>query len=141
MAKKSPGCTFLEAKDQMGQGKRLECLLGSDWVVAVGKSSSNVVMVKPAENRLRKNASYRLDHARYWRVLVQSQVSTRFVVIIHVRMQNVAQVSFTKDDDMIKAFSSDRADQSFRSPCHGDRGIVGRSRIPMADSRRLKYAP
>src|SRR5450755_3347981 len=35
------------------------------------------------------------------------------VVILHVREEYVAQVSLAEDDDMIKTFPSDRADQPF----------------------------
>src|SRR5476651_485875 len=35
------------------------------------------------------------------------------IVILHVRKEYVAQVSLAEDDDMIKAFPSDRADQPF----------------------------
>jgi hypothetical protein len=38
---------------------------------------------------------------------------TRAIVIRHVREEYVAQVSLAEDDDMIKAFASDRADQPF----------------------------
>ena len=37
----------------------------------------------------------------------------RAVVIRHVRKEYVAQVSLAEDDDMIKTFPSDRADQPF----------------------------
>src|ERR1017187_2509123 len=35
------------------------------------------------------------------------------IVIQHVRQEYVAQVSLAENDDMIKAFPSDRADQAF----------------------------
>jgi hypothetical protein len=35
------------------------------------------------------------------------------IVILHIRKEYVAQVSLAEDDDMIKAFPSDRADQPF----------------------------
>jgi hypothetical protein len=44
------------------------------------------------------------------------------------------------DDDVIKTFPSDRADQPLRI-CQGDRAETGRSRMPMARMRRMKAAP
>ena len=40
-------------------------------------------------------------------------MSARAIVIRHVREEDVAQVSLAEDDDMIKAFPSDRTDQPF----------------------------
>jgi hypothetical protein len=37
-------------------------------------------------------------------------------VILHVRKEYVAEVSLAEDDDMIKAFASDRTDQPFSMP-------------------------
>jgi hypothetical protein len=47
------------------------------------------------------------------------------------------------DDDVIKTFPSDRADQPLRAYpfCQGDRAETGRSRMPMARMRRMKAAP
>ena len=57
------------------------------------------------------------------------------VVIVHIRKEHMAQVSFAEDDDMIKTFPSDRANQSFcMSILPWRLGAVGRSRMPMARS-------
>jgi len=40
-------------------------------------------------------------------ILVQGQMSARGVVVIFVRQQNVAQMAFAEDYDMINAFRSD----------------------------------
>ena len=48
------------------------------------------------------------------RVFVQSEMCASAIVILHIREENVAQVSFAEDNDMIKTFASDRADQPFR---------------------------
>ena len=53
-----------------------------------------------------------------------------------------AQVCLTEHDQVVDAFSSDRADQSLRVtvlPC--DPGAIGLSRMPMARSRRVTAAP
>ena len=41
------------------------------------------------------------------------KVSSRAVVVGHVRQQRVAQMAFAKYDDMINAFPADRPDQPF----------------------------
>src|SRR5450631_210548 len=38
----------------------------------------------------------------------------RAIVIAHVRKEHLAQVPLAKDDDMVKTFPPDRADQPFR---------------------------
>jgi hypothetical protein len=40
-------------------------------------------------------------------------MSARGIVVIFVRQQNVAQMAFAEDYDMIDAFPPDRADQPF----------------------------
>ena len=57
-----------------------------------------------------------LNGPRHWRVLVQRQGCASVAIIPHGREENVAQVSFAEDDEMIKTFLSARANQSFRMP-------------------------
>jgi hypothetical protein len=38
----------------------------------------------------------------------------RAIVIVHVRKEHLAQVPLAKDDDMVKTFPPDRANQPFR---------------------------
>ena len=52
-----------------------------------------------------------LNGPRRWRIFVQRQVCASVIIILHVREENMAQVSFAEDDDMIKTFPSDRANQ------------------------------
>ena len=50
---------------------------------------------------------------------------------------------FAEDDDMVETFRR-RIEPISRSVCpfcHGERGAVGRSRMPMARSRRVKTSP
>ena len=54
-----------------------------------------------------------LNGPRRWRIFVQRQVCASVIIILHVREENMAQVSFAEDDDMIKTFPSDRTNQSF----------------------------
>ena len=57
-----------------------------------------------------------LNGPRHWRIFVQRQGCASVAIIPHGREENVAQVSFAEDDDMIKTFLSDRANHSFRMP-------------------------
>ena len=64
------------------------------------------------------------------------------IVVFHVRQQNVAKMSFARDNDMIDAFSADRTDQPFSiSALPRERGDVGRSRMPIDRSLRMKISP
>jgi hypothetical protein len=49
-------------------------------------------------------------------ILGQSEMRSDTVVVVGIGPKNSAQVALTKDDDVIKAFSTDRADQSLRTP-------------------------
>src|SRR3954447_10283474 len=69
--------------------------------------------MQSAEDRPRKNAANRLDGSGSGRVLSQRQVCSNAIVITRVRAQHIAQMTLAKHDHMIKAFASDRADQSF----------------------------
>ena len=70
--------------------------------------------MQSAENWRRQNASASLNAPRYRRVLVQGKMRARAIIIFHVGEEYVAQVSLAEDDDMIKAFPSDRSDHPFR---------------------------
>ena len=50
------------------------------------------------------------------RVFVQGQMRAGAVVIVHVREQQVAQMSLAEHHDMIKTFPPDRTDQPFSMP-------------------------
>src|ERR1035438_3059096 len=51
----------------------------------------------------------------------------RAIVIVHVRKEHLAQVPLAKDDDMVKTFPPDRADQPFRMG--SDHRLGGRIRL------------
>jgi len=70
-------------------------------------------MEKTTKDRARCNSAESLDDATERRVLDQRSVSSEFVVIVSVLGQDPAQVRFAQDHDMIKAVSSDRADEPF----------------------------
>ncbi len=49
------------------------------------------------------------------------------------KIEVMSKMPLAKYDDVVKAFSSDRADQPLTIPfCHGDRGAIERSRMPIA---------
>ncbi len=70
-------------------------------------------MVQSAENWFRQNAPDGLNSPRHWCILVQRSMCASFIIILHVREEDVAHVSCAEDDDMIKTLPSDRSDQSF----------------------------
>ena len=64
------------------------------------------------------------------------------IVIFHVTEQQVTEVALAEYNDVVKAFPSDRTDQPFSIPfCQGERGDVGRSRMPIDRSLRIKTSP
>ena len=71
------------------------------------------MVVQSAEDRQRKNAADSMDGSGSGRVLGQREVCSGTVVVMRVRAQHVTQMTVAEHDHMIKAFASDRADQSF----------------------------
>jgi hypothetical protein len=64
------------------------------------------------------------------------------IVIFHVTEQQVTEVAFAEYNDVVNAFPSDRTDSlSAYAFCHGERGDVGRSRMPIDRSLRIKTSP
>ena len=73
-------------------------------------------MMKSAENRPRCDLAEPLNRAMGWRVLVQGQMRSKFVVVVGVGGKDSTQVGVAKDDDMVEAFPADRVNQSLRMP-------------------------
>jgi hypothetical protein len=95
-------------------------------------------MVKAAEKGPRCDGAKTLGDAMERGVLGQGSMSSLLGVVARVGGQDPAQVHVAEDHDVVQAFSSDRADEAFDGPfCQGDRGAVGRSRMPMAARRRV----
>lgn len=67
--------------------------------------------MKSAEDRPFSDPTEPLDWPIGWRILVQRQVSSKFVVIAGVGGKYPAQMDFVEDDSMIEAFAADRAEQ------------------------------
>jgi hypothetical protein len=76
-------------------------------VVPVGNSNSTILMVWPAQDRRRTHAPCSAHITPNRRALC----TDRCVVVFLVRCENVAKVALTNDDNVIKTFPSDRADQ------------------------------
>ena len=55
----------------------------------------------------------RLHGPAIWRILSERKVTSRAVVIIKVRNHMAPERDLIQDDDMVEAFSADRADQPF----------------------------
>src|ERR1700757_3765862 len=74
---------------------------------AYRKSYPAILMVQSAQDRAADDLPNPLDAARDRGIIVQRQMSSRGVVVIFKRQQNVAQMAFTEDYDMIDAFPPD----------------------------------
>ena len=85
--------------------------------------------MQSAEDLLSSELAETLDRPMVRRILAQGQTRSQFVVIDGVGGRDSPQVRLAKDNDVIEAFSADRADQSFRMPVlpgrpRGDRVIA-----------------
>ena len=83
-------------------------------------------MMKSAEDRLSSEWPSRWNGRWPGESLSRDRCVRRFVVIAGVGRKDPAQMGLAEDDDVIEAFTADRADQSLRIPfCQGDRGAIG----------------
>jgi hypothetical protein len=71
------------------------------------KSNPVILMMEAAQDRAADDIPGPLNAAMDRCILVQGQMSARGVVVTSVRQQNVAQMAFAEDYDMINAFPSD----------------------------------
>jgi hypothetical protein len=69
--------------------------------------------MQSAEDGNSHHAAGPLDSPPQWRILSQSQVRSRLIVIIRMDGKNPPQVRLAKDNDFIQAFAAQRANQSF----------------------------
>lgn len=82
-------------------------------------------------------------------LLAQRQVRPRSVIVVEVRGKNAAQMSFVEDDDVVEISSPDGASRAAAQPiarstkglCHGERGAVTTSLMPMALTRVRTSVP
>jgi hypothetical protein len=80
---------------------------------AISLSGEAGHLAAPARAPMRENAPDSLDGSRLRRVLGQRQVCSDVTVVMRVRAQHMTKMTIAEHDHMIKAFASDRADQSF----------------------------
>jgi hypothetical protein len=73
-------------------------------------------VVQSAEDWLTSDLAEAPDRPMARRILAQGQMRSQFVVIDGVGGKDSPQVAPAEDDDVIEAFSADRADQSLRMP-------------------------
>jgi len=70
--------------------------------------------MQSTKDRAADYATNRFDRARDRRILVQGKVRARLIVVIEIRSQQMTEVPFAKDNDVINALPSDRPDQPLR---------------------------
>jgi len=71
-------------------------------------------------------------------VLAERKMCTHLIVVGRIICQQFAQVRFPEHHDMVEAFASDLSDQPFSMTIlPGECGAIGRSRMPIARSRRV----
>ena len=56
----------------------------------------------------------RMNRTWFRAILLKRQVSSGSMVMVEIRCQDPPQVPFTRDDDVIEAFTPDRSDDAFR---------------------------
>jgi hypothetical protein len=64
------------------------------------------MMVQTSEKRSRRDGADGLYGPRYWRILVQSE-GPRRIIILHVGKEDMAQMSFIENDDMVETLPPD----------------------------------
>jgi hypothetical protein len=83
-------------------------------------------MVESTKDGLCNDVTKPVDRARKRRVLGQSEMGPDMVIVGSIYLENLTQVGLAKDDDVIQAFSTDRANQPLGMPIlPGDRGAIG----------------
>src|SRR5258708_27108 len=81
------------------------------------KGDSYSASVKHAdEDGLCNDVTKPVDRTRKRRVLSQSEMRPDMVVIGSISLENLTQMGLAKDDDVIQAFSTDRANQPLGMP-------------------------
>src|ERR1019366_7555882 len=107
-------------------------------IVCTENLNSDVVMVKPAEDRVGTNDSGLMNRTRNRRILVRRPMRSDGVVVIGIRFQNPAQMCLARDNDVVQTLAPDRSDQPFgKAILPGEAAAIGLSRMPMARNRRV----
>ena len=83
-----------------------------------------------------------LNRARDRAILVERKMGARSMVILEVGRQDATQMAFVEDHHVIQVLAADRAyDPLDIGFCHGDRGAVTTSVMPMALTRLQNSEP
>ena len=83
-----------------------------------------------------------LDRARLGRILLESDVSARAVVVAEVAAQTTMEVSVVEDNHVVEQFASDGADHALGEGfCQGERGAVRTTVVPMPFTRCRNSPP
>ena len=75
------------------------------------KLDSAILVVKAAEDRLRRDGADALNRAMKRGVLVQRSMSSRLIIIGGICAEDSAQVRFAEYDHAVQALPADRADE------------------------------
>src|SRR5262249_856902 len=86
--------------------------LTNNPAVCTENLDSDALMMQPADQGIRHDASNPLNWARDWRILSQRPMSSRRVVIARIRFHGSTQVLLNQCDDLFDARTADRAGQS-----------------------------
>ena len=81
---------------------------------AYQKLDPTIMMMQFAEDRPSNELAEPLDRPTTRRILAQVQMRSQFVVIAGVGCKHPVRMGLAEDNDVIKAFPADRADQSLR---------------------------
>ena len=76
------------------------------------KLDSAILVMKAAENGVRRDRAEALNRAVDRRVLVQGTMSPRLIIVGGIRAKYSAQVRFTEYDHVVQALRADRANVS-----------------------------
>ena len=99
-------------------------------------------MVKSAQDVASDDAAAALNGSAMWGIFLQAEMGPCRVVIRSVFLQDAPKMGLAPHDHVVKTLTSDRADCALDiSFCHGDRGAIGRSRMPIDRTRRVNTSP
>src|SRR5437867_13282941 len=100
------------------------------------KSYPDVLVVQPGQDWDSDNDTGPLDRPTQGRILAQRQVRARLIVIRRIRSKNSPQVRLAENQHSVQALTAHGTDQTLHMTI-----LIGRSRMPIAITRRLKTCP
>src|SRR6266516_5901019 len=99
---------------------------------ACRKSDSAILMMKATKDRLGCDGPDALNRPMERGVLVQRAMNARFIIISDKLVQDPAQVRLPEHDHVVETFRRIvPISLSTYGFCHGDRGAIGLSRMPL----------